>query len=166
MTRYTRTEWGARTARPGPGRADTATVRGIALHWPALAKPIRGVDNVKAALRSWQSYHMDDHDWSDIAYQEAIDQDGNVYVLRGLRTQPAANGDAVVNQRYGALLLILAPGEEPTELMVKALKRRIRRHRAIFPHSREIVGHDQIRPEPTGCPGPAVRALIKKGILP
>lgn len=165
MSRYKRTDWGARPARPGPGRADPSAVRGVALHWPAMSKPVRGVEQVKSALRSWQSYHMDDHGWSDIAYQEAIDQDGNVYALRGLRATPAANGNQALNTLYGALLLVLAPGEQPTEAMVKSVRRRVRRHRQMFPNSRQIVGHGDIRPDPTACPGVAVTALIRNGAL-
>lgn len=163
MTRYRRTEWGARAPEPGPGRADLRAVTGIVLHWPAMAKPLRGFKAVSAGLRGWQAYHMDTHGWSDIAYQEAIDQDGNVYVLRGLRTQPGANGDSASNITNGALLLILAPGEYPTDKMVKAVKRRIKRHRDIFPNARAIRSHNDVRPEPTACPGPIVTDMIRTG---
>lgn len=161
MTRYKRKEWGARIAEPGPGRLDTSRVIGLALHWPAMKRPVRGVDHVAAALRGWQDFHMDTHGWSDIAYQEAVDQDGNVYSLRGLRNQSAANGNQTLNQQYGALLLILAEGEEPTQAMVATVKRRIRRHRELFPGSRRLVGHGDLKA--TTCPGPIVREHIKEG---
>lgn len=163
MTRYTRSDWKARPATPGPGPLDRRKVVGIALHWPAMSHKLRGFADVASALRSWQNYHMDVHGWSDIAYQEAIDQDGNVYRLRGLRTQSGANGDESVNERYGALLLVLAPGEQPTEAMLTTVRRRIARHRDIFPNSERIVGHQDVRPEPTSCPGPAVMAAIRAG---
>lgn len=163
MPRISRRKWGARAARPGPGRLDPAEVVGIALHWPAMTRPLDTVEEVCASLRAWQRYHMDGHGWSDIAYQEAIDQAGNVYGLRGLRNTSGANGSTSVNARYGALLLILAPGEQPSAAMIRAVRRRIRRHRELFPGSRAIVGHGDIRPEPTSCPGPAVAAHIKKG---
>lgn len=165
MTRYSRSDWSARPGTPGPGRLDPQHVRGLALHWPGLAKPMRGDLNVMAALRSWQNMHMDTRGWSDLAYQETIDQDGNVYAGRGLRVQSGANGDEDTNQRFGAILLVIAPGEEPTEALIKALRRRIRRHRELFPRSTRIVGHCDIRPEPTACPGPAVTALIESGEL-
>ncbi len=165
MTWYHRRDWGARPARPGPGRLDPSKVVGLALHWPAMNKPIRGVPAVLAALRGWQNYHMDTHGWSDIGYQEAIDQDGNVYRLRGIRRQSGANGDQHVNQRYGAILLILAPGETPTPKMLRALRRRIRRHRRLFPKSTQVVGHGQIRPDPTACPGPIVQRLIREKVI-
>ncbi|HTW15129.1 MAG TPA: N-acetylmuramoyl-L-alanine amidase [Nocardioides sp.] len=163
MTYYGRRAWGARPAKGGPGRADVDDVEGIVLHWPAITKKVRGVESVKRALRGWQDYHMDDRGWSDIAYQEAIDQDGNVYGLRNLHTQPGANGDTSANQRYGALLLILAPGEEPTPAMIRAVRRRVKRHRVIAPKARRIRGHSEVRPEPTSCPGPIVQRLIRAG---
>lgn len=160
MTYYTRKEWGARDAEPGPGFLIPANVHGVALHWPAMATPLSRVQDVQAALRAWQNYHMGTHGWSDIAYQLAFDQAGNVYKLRGIRRQSAANGDVDVNEHYGAFLLILGPGEQPTEAMMRAVRRRVAQFRDHFPGAQTVVGHGDIRPDPTECPGPAVRKLI------
>lgn len=164
MTTFTRKDWGAR-----PPKASTplvaSEVEGIAIHWPGTGstKPIHGVDAVGRAIRAWQNLHMDDHGWSDVAYQEAIDQDGNVYDLRGLATRSAANGDEDVNRRFGAILLVLAEGEQPSAAMIATTRARIAEHRRLFPKSHRIVGHQEIRPEPTACPGPAAEKLIKAG---
>lgn len=158
--------WGARPRKAPPGRLRTDQVIGLALHWPAMSKPIRGKAAVSAALRSWQAFHQDVRGWSDIAYNEAVDQDGRVYFLRGMRQRSAANGGTTVNSTHGAILLVLGPNEEPSAAMVRTLRRRIKRHRIIFPESRQIVGHGDIRPGgPTECPGPAVRRLIRSGRL-
>jgi hypothetical protein len=121
------------------------------------------VAEVSAALRSWQTYHMDTNGWSDIAYQVAVDQSGNTYRLRGFRTQSGANGGTEVNETYGALLLVLAIGETPTPAMVAAVRRRVARFRELYPKGTRIVGHQDVRPEPTSCPGPAVMGLIHAG---
>lgn len=163
MTTYTRAQWGARPARPGPGPLYGADVIGMVVHWPAMTAPIRGVAAVMRALRSWQAYHMDDRGWSDIAYQVAVDQDGNRYLLRGLDTQSAANGDTDVNDEYGAILLVLAPGEQPSPAMVAEVRRVMVDHRRLFPRSTLILGHSQVRPEPTQCPGPVVLDHIALG---
>jgi hypothetical protein len=165
MARITRSQWGARPPRPGPGRLDPRQVTGMVIHWPAMRQQLRGRKAVSAALREWQRYHMDDLGWSDIAYQEAIDQDGNVYVLRGLWRQSAANGNADVNDDNGAILLVLAPGEQPSAKMLKMLRKRIARHREVFPRSRKVYGHNDVRPEPTACPGKIVQDLIDKGVI-
>jgi hypothetical protein len=165
MTRYSRAEWGARSSRGGPGNLTPSRVEGIALHWPAMSRPLRGFQTVAAALRGWQNYHMDGQGWSDIGYQLAVDQDGNRYDLRGIATQSGANGDTDVNERFGAVLLILAPGEEPTGAMVTEVRNVIADHRRLFPHSRRIVGHSDIRPEATACPGPAVTRGLRAGVF-
>jgi hypothetical protein len=163
MSRISRRQWGARRRRHHPGRLDAAHVRGIALHWPAMSGRVRTVAGAMAALRGWQAYHMDDHGWSDIAYQEAFDQLGNVYVLRGLKNRSAANGTTTTNGQYGALLLMLGPDEEPSQAMVAAVRRRIARHRELFPGSRAIVGHGDLKS--TTCPGTVVLEGIRDGLF-
>jgi hypothetical protein len=162
MSTYSRADWGAAPARSGPGPLSALDVVGLVFHWPAMSKPIRGFAAVAAALRSWQAYHMG-KGWSDIAYQEAYDQDGNVYILRGLDTQSAANGDADVNDDFGAVLLILAPGEEPSAKMVATIRRRVAEHRRLFPRSRALLGHNEVRAEGTACPGPLVQQHLVSG---
>lgn len=163
MTTYSRKDWGARTPTAGPGDLTPSRVEGIALHWPAMSSPLRTVAAVMDALRSWQTYHMLTKGWSDIAYQVAVDQAGNRYILRGLAVQSGANGGDDVNERFGAALLVVAPGEQPTPELIAEVRTVVADHRAMFPNSRRVVGHSQIRPEPTACPGPAVLRLINEG---
>lgn len=162
MTYYKRSDWHARIVPRGEALV-AREVRGIALHWPGDASRRDDPGEVMAALRAWQSAHIDGEGWRDIAYQEAIDQDGNVYRLRGLRYRSAANGDEVVNAHYGAVLLVLGIGETPSPAMVGATRSRVRRHRELFPASEVVVPHSAIRPDPTACPGDKVRALIAAG---
>lgn len=162
---YTRADWQALPPKPGPGPLDPAKVEGLAFHWPGMSSPLRGVNAVMAALRGWQRYHMNTRGWSDIAYQIAVDQDGNTYDLRGLRTQSAANGDTDVNERFGAVLLVVAPGEPLTPELVAAARRVVRRHRQLFPSSKLLVGHSQIRPDGTECPGPVVSRALDGGLF-
>ena len=164
MTVYSRADWGARSA-PAAEPLDASRVVGLAFHWPAMSKPLRGVAAVSAALRGWQAYHMDRKGWRDIAYQVAVDQDGNRYTLRGLDGQSGANGDEDVNRRYGAVLLVLAPGEEPTPAMVREVQNVVADHRRLFARSKALVGHQDVRPEATACPGPAVMRLLSEGVF-
>lgn len=161
--RYPRALWGARRRRHHPGTLNRQQVKGIALHWPAMAQPLATVKAVKAALRGWQNFHMDDQGWSDLAYQVAVDQRGHHYTIRGLRRKSAANGTAALNNEYGAVLLVLAPGEQPSAKMIRKVTKLVRRHRRRFPNSSEIVGHGEIRPGGTTCPGPATQRLIDRG---
>ena len=160
--KYNRDDW---NARPNRGRValDRVDVEGIALHWPGITSPLGNPERVMSALRSWQAMHMDQRGWSDIAYQVAVDQSGNTYRLRGLRFRSGANGDQDVNERFGAMLLVVAEDEKPTEELIRATRRLIARHRQLFTRSKRIVGHGQIRPGGTACPGPHVNKLIANG---
>lgn len=163
MTEYlSRSAWGARASR-GSSPLVASEVDGIAVHWPGMAKPISSQSAVASALRGWQNYHMDVRGWSDIAYQVAVDQAGRAWTLRGPRTRSGANGDADVNRRYGALLLILAPGEQPSEAMKATVRGVIADFREIFPKGTLIRPHSAVRPADTDCPGDAARAAIARG---
>jgi hypothetical protein len=167
VTYLPRSAWNARPARGSTGLVPAA-VDGTGIHWPGMAKPINaagatGQARVASALRGWQSYHMDGRGWSDIAYQVAVDQAGRAWTLRGLNIRSGANGDADVNRRYGAILLILAPGEKPSAAMIGTVRGVIGDFRRRYPAGTQIKGHGQIRPEPTSCPGPAAQAAINRG---
>jgi hypothetical protein len=158
-----RSSWGARPAGAGPGELDPRVVVGLAFHWPGEGRrtPYRR-EEITRALRDWQRFHMDGRGWSDIAYQVAVDQFGRVWRLRGLETQSAANGSPGVNARYGAVLLVLSEhGEQPSPAMLEAVRLVVAEHRRMFPRSEQLVGHGEIRPTPTACPGPAVNAALK-----
>lgn len=167
VTYLPRSAWGARKATNSTGLV-ASQVEGTALHWPGMAKPIDAADDIgkrriASALRGWQNYHMDDRGWSDIAYQVAVDQAGRAWTLRGLNIRSGANGDADVNRRFGAILLVLAPGEKPSAAMIATTKGVIADFRRWFPKGTAIKGHRDVRPAGTDCPGPLAYAAIKAG---
>lgn len=161
VTYLPRSAWNARTPT-SVTHLDPDQVEGVAIHWPGMQSPV-GRDRVDEALRGWQDYHMDGHGWSDIAYQVAVDQWGRAWTLRGLTVRSAANGDADVNQRYGAILLVLAPGEQPSAAMLATTREVVADFRRHYPKGTRIVPHSLIRPEPTDCPGDPARAAITRG---
>lgn len=174
VTYLPRSAWAARPSR-GATALVAANIDGEALHWPGMAKPIDaagaiGQRRIASALRGWQNYHMDTRGWSDIAYQIAIDQAGRAWTLRGLNIRSGANGDADVNRRFGAFLLVLAPGEQPSAAMIATTKAVITDFRKRFPSARlKPYGHQDVRPrnsqgqETTDCPGPITEAAINAG---
>lgn len=168
VTYLTRADWGARPSR-GAVALDAAEVEGDALHWPGMARPINAVGEagkarIASALRGWQNYHMDVRGWSDIAYQIAVDQEGRAWTLRGLNIRSGANGNGDVNRRFGAILLIVAPGEQPSAKMKETVKQVLRDFRKRFPKcARRPKGHKDVRPAGTDCPGPLSYAAIQRG---
>lgn len=160
-----RSAWGARAPRSGPGALLASRVRGVAIHWPGTGstRPIHSQASVASALRGWQAFHMDSRGWSDIAYQVAVDQAGRAWVLRGLRMQSGANGNLTLNQQFGAILLVLVTGEQPSSAMKATVRGVVADFRRSFPRGTRIVAHSAIRPGGTDCPGPAARAAIARG---
>lgn len=160
MTHYSRAEIGL---EPGKGRyrLDPGPVKGIALHWPGDKIRRDTVTEVKTALRAWQQYHMHTKGWSDIAYQIAVDQAGNSYGLRGISYRSAANGDETVNKTHLAFLLVLADGEEPSQAMIATVTRKVAQAQRRFKKTLAVVGHQDVRKDPTACPGSAVMRYVK-----
>jgi hypothetical protein len=167
-----RTAWTA-TARPsGLTAFVAAAVSGMALHWPGTTGVIGdpGSKSIAGRLDGYRRYHVTPeprgHGWRDIAYSVAVDQAGRVWDLRGLDVRSAANGTAELNRVWLGVLLLLGPGEQPTAQMVAAL-RWLRNSLVLprYPRAVKVVGHRDIRPEPTDCPGPAVTALIRSGAI-
>lgn len=173
MTRATykpRSAWGARPAKTGPGLLTPSRVRGVALHWPGSGETdsFDSDSEVAAALRGWQAFHMDGRGWSDIAYQVAVSQDGDVWTLRGLREQSGANGCNEANEAYVAILLILVAGEEPSAAMKASVRDVVADVRTIYGNdAAEIKPHSVVRrvceSGGTDCPGPAATAAIVRG---
>ncbi|MFI6681864.1 peptidoglycan recognition family protein [Kribbella sp. NPDC050470] len=160
-----RSAWNARPPNGGPGSLTVSRVQGAVIHWPGTSSktPITSKTGVASALRGWQNYHMDSRGWSDIAYQVAVDQEGRAWTLRGLRTQSGANGNEDLNERYGAILLILIAGEQPSAKMKATVRAVIADFRKIYPKGTAIRPHSAVRPDGTDCPGTPARAAIARG---
>lgn len=166
MTFYAYSEWSPdKPVMDDAHLLDREKVEGFALHWPGQSTRIPTIAKVFDALRSYQAYHKS-KGWSDIAYQIAVDQQGNVYQCRGIRYRSAANGDRDVNERFGAILLLVAEGERPSQKMIHAVNQQIERDRTNFYRNAvKVVGHKDIRPDPTTCPGPIVEQMIHDGMF-
>lgn len=163
-------------AKPNGSRSLVSSrVENTAFHYPGMANPINasgadGMRRVMSALRGWQTYHMQVRGWSDIAYCIAIDQVGRKYTLRGINIQSAANGNQDVNERFGAVLLVLGNNEEPSAAMQKAAREVMGDYRVKFTRiPKRPTWHGAIRPggtasaPSTDCPGKHAIADIKAG---
>jgi hypothetical protein len=165
-----RSDW----TKTGPVRAlqplDPATLRGFAVHWPGTSAPLGSPppSSIAARLESYRKMHTAPGGLgtvdgaSDIAYQTAIDQEGRVWPLRGATAKSGANGSGTTNALWGAVLLLLGPGEDPSRRLVQA----VQDYRAEvwlrhFPRATRVVGHRDLHG--TTCPGPEVYDLVKSG---
>lgn len=167
--RLPRSAWTTHAAA-APALLDPDEVAGLAVHWegtPVPAAVAKAVDEAAVArhLEGIRRFHTEGRGWSDIAYQFAVDNQGRRWELRGWRLQSAANGDQLVNQRYGAVLALLGQGQAATPAMLDGLRDAVVDFRAHYPHARKIVGHQDVRPDPTSCPGPQLERLVHGGGL-
>lgn len=159
-----RTAWNARTPSKPPRPLQPGPVRGIVLHYPAMGKRhLFAQADVARALRGWQDFHMDDREWSDIAYQIAVDQAGRKWKLRGLTTMSGANGNEELNEQYGAILLVVGDSETPTGALITSTREVIADFRRLNIKANLIKPHSAVRPDGTKCPGDPVRGLIASG---
>lgn len=144
-------------------------VEGLAVHWngpPVSAAAARGDrDAVAALLEADRTFHVSTRGWSDIAYQWAVDNAGRRWPLRGWQRRSAANGDTDPNRHYGAVLCVIGQGQKPTAAMLDALRDTVADFRAVYPRATKVVTHNDVRPEPTACPGPDITRAVHGGAL-
>jgi hypothetical protein len=166
MILMTRADW----TDHGPAKPltpiDPDVLVGVALHHPGDPHPLAALTapKVAARLEAYRIQHVNGRGWSDIAYSVAFDAAGRVWPLRGLRHRSAANGDAQVNQSHLAFLLLTGDDEAPSPAMVAAVAQYRAEHLlALYPRARAVVGHRDIRPTPTACPGDLTQTLITHG---
>lgn len=142
-----------------------ASVEGSTTHWNGPAVPLSALTDPRSYLEAVRRYHVGTNGWSDIAYNYAVDQRGDIWVLRGMEHKSAANGNADLNTRYLAILGIIGDGQAPTPAMLAGFREVIRMQRERYPGAVAINGHGQIDPTSVPCPGPDLTAALKAGTL-
>lgn len=153
---HKRSEWGARAAKYVSALVPSK-VKYIAIHWPGSVGKLP-VEQIVKQLQGWQDWHMDGRKWSDIAYNEAVDQNGEVWTLRG------DNKDGSVKNMGGEVYSILAVYGS-LDTMSDAMKRTIKERVAVaqkkYPNAK-VVGHRELRS--TDCPGDVAYKWLKAGM--
>lgn len=164
-----RSAWTTDQPPENPTLLVPSEVEGLVVHWPGTtAAQLGTLDQAKAAsiLRSELDYHTRVRGWSDIAYSYAVDQAGRVWTLRGWRARSAANGDTGPNRRWVAATALIGARETPSQELLQAIWD-LRRDVVLahYPDAGRVATHNDVRPEPTDCPGPVLTAAIKAGIF-
>lgn len=108
--------------------------------------------------RSWQTFHIKERGWADIAYTGAACQHGYLLAGRGIGARTAANGTNTANQDNYALVWIGGDGDTPTQAALDALDEGIIRLRASGAGDR-VTGHKDHKS--TSCPGAALLAFAR-----
>lgn len=147
---------------PSGSSFDDRLLRGVAIHWQGVyvdpAKPTAEV------LRADRAYHVS-KGWGDIAYNLAVDLRGDVWIARGLEVRSTANGSAEANREWGAIVFLLGPGQVPTPAMEEGGRTAVWLWRNAHPRAGGIATHNDVRPQPTQCPGAELTAMVRDGSL-
>lgn len=149
----------------------SAEVVGVAVHYTGSSRPLGQTASLALSVRRLEderAFHTaappKGRGWSDIAYNVAIDVEGRVFDARGIAYRSAANGDATVNRRYGAVTWLIGVGDRPTTAMVDAFKEwRQEYWLPRYPKAAAVVGHRDLYS--TECPGDPAYALVRSGEL-
>jgi len=159
-----RSDWtGTKPANARP--FDPELVQGVAVHWNGPSVPNSALTDPRNFLEGVRRFHVDGNGWSDIAYNMAVDQQGDLWVLRGLAHQSGANGDTATNTRWVAVLAVIGQRQEPSPRMIRGLQLAVELVRSRYPRAKRITTHAAIRPEPTACPGPDLIRAVQSGAL-
>lgn len=150
---HTRADWDAKPARWATALRLTA-VKHLVIHHPGSAGKL-AAKSTAALLRGWQAYHQTGRGWADIAYNEAVDQAGDVWLLRGDRADGSVKN--LGGQVY-SILAVLGNAEQPTPAMLAAIRRRVEYHQGRMPAAK-LCGHRDL--VSTDCPGDELHAWIQ-----
>ncbi|MEU9886011.1 N-acetylmuramoyl-L-alanine amidase [Sphaerisporangium sp. NPDC051011] len=158
-----RKDWGARAPR---GSYSTLTsTKGVKVHYtggrvePAI---LDDHDRCVAMVRSIQNFHMDGNGWLDIGYSMVSCPHRKVFVGRGPKHLPAANGPDLNSGHYAVLALVGNAGLiQPNDEMLHGVLDAIDYLRETGGAGPEIKGHRD--GYSTDCPGDTLYAWVKKG---
>ena len=139
------------------------TYKGGAVHWPGdpgLSLTGKPHSACQRALVDFENYQMDVHKppYVALAYQVVACLHQKVIEGRTKYKVNGANGDTASNVKYGSILALVGMDDPITDDLLNAILA-----------AREYLGvtvlktHNDVRPEPTACPGPDLTKWIKSG---
>ena len=165
MTRlYSRSDWlGKGHTAPTIKRAQTE----IYIHYPGASGTIGRESHAATVsrLRGYHRMHTVTNGWSDIAYNYAVSQNGDVYSLRGRDRQCGGNGGTTTNRRGQAILVLVGNNEQPTQDAIEGVRWAIAHIQEKHPGAKKILGHRDSFEASTACPGNILHGMVRKGVF-
>lgn len=159
----TRAQWGARA--PKGSYSTLRSTEGVKVHYTG-GRVDPGIvgdhDRCVLAVRAIQRMHMDGNGWMDIGYSMVACPHRKVFVGRGPKHLPAANGPGLNTGHYAVLGLVGNAGlVEPTDGLLLGILDAIAYLREHGGAGAEIRGHRD--GYATDCPGGPLYAWVKRG---
>jgi hypothetical protein len=159
----TRAEWHARA--PKGAYTSLRSTKGVKVHYTGgrIDKGILNDHDLCVSLvRGIQNMHMDGNGWLDIGYSVVACPHRKVFIGRGPKHLPAANGAGLNTNHYAILALVGNSGlVEPTDNQLLSIWDAITYLREHGGAGKEIKGHRD--GYATECPGDHLYAWLKKG---
>ncbi|KZC07181.1 Peptidoglycan recognition protein 3 [Dufourea novaeangliae] len=154
-----RAQWGAKSPKIPISNLATDPPPYVVIHHSATDScTMQAICQARA--RSFQNYHMNDKDWSDIGYNFLVGEDGNVYEGRGWGKH-GAHSTPYNSRSIGICLIGNFVGHEPNAAAIKATQSLIAYGVSIgkIQENYTLLGHRQITS--TSCPGDSLYRLIQ-----
>lgn len=150
--------WGSRFEYADGTKLPWAPDKNI-IHWGGTTNPGPGtIAHERRVLQGWQRFHVDSRGWTDIAYNYAVGDSGNIYRLRGENRSGATSGDyeddgIPENHEARAIAWIGGQGYTPSAKAYAAMDRILR-----SVDEELVIGHSDVKT--TACPGDDWRDYI------
>lgn len=154
-----RSEWGARPPKSITAVSDRSG--GIIIHHTAVRSPLIHWPDCWNRWKSHQNYHMDRQGWSDIAYNHLVCAHGFWFEGRGWDARNGANRP--VNPSTLSICWEGTTGDRVEDAAVATINLIIS-EAVIRGWSPKVRGHQEVRTEPTACPG-ELQPLIRNGTI-
>lgn len=154
-----RSEWGAR--QPKSVTAVSDKTGGIVIHHTAGRSPSVHWPDCWNRWKAHQNYHMDRKGWNDLAYNHLVCAHGFWFEGRGWDARNGAN--LPVNASTLSICWEGTTGDRVDPAAVTTINQII--GEAISRGwAAKVRGHQEVRPEPTACPG-ELQPLIADGTI-
>ena len=157
-TIHPRSAWTS-VAPTGVTRVSWPSIKIVNIHWPGRTGVIpRDRAAITRALEAWRRYHMSDRGWRDIAYNVAVDLNGDVWVLRGWDVQ---DGGVAGRSDDVTILLVMGTGDKMTDAMKRSTLWCMREFERRKGGQLLRSWHGAL--SSTSCPGPEATAWGRAG---
>lgn len=157
-TIHPRSAWTS-VAPTGVTRVSWPSIKIVNIHWPGRTGVIpRDRAAIVRALEAWRRYHMSDRGWRDIAYNVAVDLNGDVWVLRGWDVQ---DGGVAGRSDDVTILLVMGTGDKMTDAMKRSTLWCMREFERRKGGQLLRSWHGAL--SSTSCPGPEATAWGRAG---
>ncbi|XP_033220942.1 uncharacterized protein LOC117175344 [Belonocnema kinseyi] len=155
----TRSEWGAKPPKGPVDKLSKNPPPFVVVHHSAT-EGCTSQAICQARVRSFQDYHINHNNWSDIGYNFLVGEDGNIYEGRGW-SKRGAHSPAYNAESIGICVIGDFTNREPNSAAIGALKELLQYGVTLGEIKSDyyLIGHRQA--SSTNCPGNKLYNLIK-----